>query len=367
MWLGLAIVCVSCGGLGEAKDPNHCLDTYCVGGEASLYYTAYGGRALHDVLVVIDDSVPSSARAPVLEHALRDMMWNLQDFPGDTRYASDLNLALVPASLAANGIIDDVSARLWSADPACLQPSGPYLHDSRFCDSPSNYQGTASDALACAALHMPATGQPSRPMETLRALFDQGGLAESSGFRRKDAQLFLVLVAADDDPAVATDAQRTEYADFLGKLAQDPYSTPAIAVIAPAAAQRLAAFANIMEGAFDDIAADSWSGPAAITQPGESWRDFACIDWPVVDADPTRPGFHPDCYVAERDVSAAGVVESPIPFCRAEGADPDPCWKTTWNPNRCPNNAFEFKIVRSEFACLPSYSIKYQFTCATKL
>jgi hypothetical protein len=33
-WLGLAVVCVSCGGLGEDKDPNHCLDTYCVGGEA---------------------------------------------------------------------------------------------------------------------------------------------------------------------------------------------------------------------------------------------------------------------------------------------------------------------------------------------
>jgi hypothetical protein len=122
-----------------------------------------------------------------------------------------------------------------------------------------------------------------------------------------------------------------------------------------------------MYGAFDDLAADFWSGPNSITQFVEGKPQYACVDWLVVDVDPTQPGVHPDCYVAEHDVSAAGRVENPIPFCQVDGAAADPCWQTRFDLNRCPGTGFEFQIVRSEFACLPSYSIKYQFTCATKL
>jgi hypothetical protein len=319
------------------------------------------------VLVVIDDSVPSSSRAPVLEHALRDMMWTLQDFPGANYFASDLNLALVPASLAANGVINGVSPKLWPDDPACPQPSGPYLHDSRLCDNPSNHQGTTSDALACAALHMPATELPSRPMETIRALLDEGGLANTSGFRRKDAQLNLVVITSEDDPAVASEAQRGEYSDFLAKTTQNPDLMTAIAVVAPEAAQGLAAFTRLMWGEFNDIATDSWSGLSWITQGIERRPAYACVDWPAVDVDPAHPGVHPDCYVAERDIFASGAVERPIAFCKGDGADADPCWETRIDRLRCPASGIEFHIVRSEFACIPSYTIRYLFTCATRL
>jgi hypothetical protein len=366
-WLGLAVVCVSCGGLQESNDPNHCLDTYCVGGEESLAYTAAGGRSLHDVLVVIDDSIAQGPRAPILERALRDMMKSLQNFPGDNLFTTDLNLALVPASLASSGSIDLATARLWPDHPACFQPGAPYLHDARMCDSPSNYQGTADEALACAALHMPATGLASRPLETIRALLAPGGLAESSGFRRKDAQLAVMVVTTEDDPAVASPEQRTEYADFLAHIAQDPDLMPDIAVVAPAAAQGLVGLAKLMRGAFNDIDADAWAGPSWITQERERGLANLCVDWPVVDVDAAHPGAHPDCYVAERDVSESGVVEHPIPFCQGDAADADPCWKTRLDLLRCPDARAEFQIVRSEFACIPSYIIKYQFTCAVNL
>jgi hypothetical protein len=176
------------------------------------------------------------------------------------------------------------------------------------------------------------------------------------------------VVTAEDDPAVASEAQRNEYANFFGKNAQDPYSMPAVAVavVAPTAAQGLSAFAHLMHGSFDDVAADSWSDPEWLTMTGEGERSALCLEWPVVDVDPTQPGVHPDCRAEERDVSAAGVVARPMPFCQGDAADPDPCWETTMDFLRCPLTGLEFKVVRSKFACMPSYWIQYRITCATK-
>lgn len=362
----LSMGCASCGGLDQSPDPNHCLSTYCVGGEKTTYTLAYGGPMPVDVLIAVDGSVPSGPQAPVMERALRAMVERLPDLAEIWLHKMDLNLALVSASLATNATIDGASGGLWPATPLCPQPNGPYLHDARSCDSPSNYQGTLGDALACAALHMPVTGQPGRPLETLRALLAPGGLAETGGFRRKDAPLYLVVITREDDPAAASDALRTEYADALGANAPDWVTM--VAVIAPASAQGLLAFAGLADGAFDDLAATSWTGPAWIAEPhiAVDW-EVPCVDGQIVDAAPEAPGIHPDCFVEERDRSATVLVERPIPFCQGAGADPDPCWKTRPSHGRCPAPGLEFQIVRSEFACMPDYSINYLYTCATNL
>jgi hypothetical protein len=222
-------------------------------------------------------------------------------------------------------------------------------------------------------LHLPVTGLPSRPLETIRALLDQGGLAVSSGFRRKDARLDLVVVTAEDDPTAATEAQRNDFANFVWNLVPDPDWEPSmLAVIAPAGAQGLASLADLMNqsrnrnGAFDDLAADSWSGPEWIAESNVTReRQAACEDRAMADADPSQPGVHPDCYVEEFDFSHALQVEHTIPFCQGNGTDPDPCWRTRLNYDRCPASGIEFQIVRA-FACMPSYSINYAFTCATR-
>ena len=64
-WISAVVLAAasSCGGLGEPVDPYHCRDSYCVGGDVTVSYTAIFNPHLLDMVVVLDDSVPSGPGA----------------------------------------------------------------------------------------------------------------------------------------------------------------------------------------------------------------------------------------------------------------------------------------------------------------
>ena len=366
----MALVWSSCGGIGEPGDPNHCKSTYCVGGEATVSYASHGVPTSLDLLVVLDDSVASGPYAPRLESALRTMMRNKMPYSAWDRYEPDLNVALVPAAMGFENTGASPPSRLWPETAYCPMPSGPFLHTARLCDAPSNILGDWADTVACAALHLPASGQPPSPLETIRSLLEPGGLAETSGFRRKNVPLLLVIVSTQDDPTAADAATLAAYRDFLGTVADPPDEALLAGVVAPTTAKGLSAFAESFgeNGALSEITDESWSAIPFVTEE-HLIRDFfpICIDWPVDDADPNAEGLQPDCVASEihRSLSAART-EQILPRCLDDGSTPKPCWSVSWNPNRCAPDKFEFVVEEAPPVCLPSYVVRYSFTCAIR-
>jgi hypothetical protein len=363
-----ALVCLStaCGGLGEAVDSNHCEDTYCVGGEATDRYTASRPPSPMDLIVVLDDSVVSGPYASRLEGALRELVKNMIS-PNGGLLTADLNVALLPAASGEASTRMPIPSRLWPETPYCAQPSQPFLHAARLCDAPSNFQGDLADALACAALHLPASAEPPRPLEVIRAFLEPGGPAEATDFRRKSAYLLLAIVSSQDDPTLADAQALATYREFLGTVVEHPAEAILTGVVAPAEARGLAGFAASFgeNGAFSEITTESWSAIPFMTNI-RWWGDGRpiCLDWPVADADPNMEGVQPDCVALEIHLSEAGRTEEILPRCSDDGSRPQPCWRTSWD--RCAPNRFEFVVDSPPVACLPSYVVQYSFTCATR-
>ena len=351
----------SCGGLGDAIDPNRCRDSYCVGGDVTVSYTGIFAPQVVDLVVVLDDAVPPGPHAPVLEQALRQTAGYLTDAMNSGTRGIDLNVALVPAAYTAT------SPPLWPASPSCPQPSGPFLHASQMCDAPSNFAGELGDALACAALAMAPSGVAARPLDALHAILAPAGAG--GGFRRPDAFLAVVLVSTSDDPNLATPAEVARQHDYLRGLVVDPDYALTVAVVAPASAQGLVALASSFgdNAWFSDVEASSWP---ALPNTAEyfTWREWwpSCVDATGVDTDPNTDGIQLDCVATELDVSASTRTEAVIPRCPDSGTAAEPCWKVVHDTNRCPVNGLEFLVGGARPQCMPSYAVRYSLTCAVR-
>ena len=277
----------ACGGLAEPVDPYHCSADYCVGGEATG--VAYGNFAPSsvDLLIVIDDAVPSGAGSAPLAQGLREMIANLADFMANGAWGLDLSVAITRAAPPNDSSPSD----LWPVDPTCAQPKGPFLHATQVCDVASNFAGDLSEAVACAATHMMPSGAPPRPMDAVHA-----ALAPASGFRRAGASLFVVVVSSQDDPGLLGADQRAAQHDFLASMVGDPAVGLTLGIVAPASAVGLSSFVGYFDGnaAFSRLEDSTWPAIASTTNDF-GWHEWwpACLDWPVVDADPATDGLQP--------------------------------------------------------------------------
>jgi hypothetical protein len=323
-------------------------------------FTYSDGPVPLDVLILLDDSVQGTAAGPALTSGLAAIAQNLQDDLDDTRFVTDIHVAVVPANLAAMG----ATTRLWPDSQACPQPEGSYLGASLLCGHPSNFQGSLAEALTCAGNHLPSSGQPSQPLESLLALLSPGGLAETTGFRRPNAHLVLGIASATDDPDLGTDAKLATHANALLGLVPDP-SAIDIAVVGPAEAQGLRSFLRKFEGSpYDDLAAPSWPSFSYL-----AWREHhsqVCLIGRI--ADPNDSGTtQPLCVVVERDQSLDGTVaERILPQCPATTADDAlaaPCWRTMVDHLRCSTD-LRMKVIRP--GCRAPGTLEYRATCATE-
>jgi hypothetical protein len=318
------------------------------------------------MVIVIDDSIPSGPYAGRLEKGLREMMQNTLPVTYWGRDNRDINLAIFPAAMG----LDDAgpSQALWPAIPACALPTGSFLHSARLCDAPSNFEGGIVDAVACAVLHLPASGLPPRPLETIRALFAPGGPAEVTQFRRKEAPLLLAIVSSEDDPDGGSSVSATR--DVISTVVDELDYDVLVGVVAPATATGLAGFSKSFggNGAFTDIAADQWSALRSLTDWGLMGGGRPeCLDWPLADADPDADGIQPECVGTEIHQSSAGRTENILPTCPAGGSASGSCWRVSWEPKKCGPVKFQFLVDVPPPACLPDYVIKYTLTCATQL
>jgi hypothetical protein len=365
----VALVCASCGGLTEPNDPNHCLSTGCSGGEQIVSIVAAPPPGPTDMLIVIDDLVPSSPDGAKLEQGLRDMMSSVELDVLSTRRGIDLNLALVSAAMDGDGAAATLPARLWPASSSCAQPNSSFLHATQICGDQSNFFGELSDVVACAALHMTASGKAPRPMAALRAVLDPGGSGERTGFRRPDARLLVAIVSTGDDPDLAAEGAVAGYHDYLAALVNDPDYRLMVGVVAPTAAQGLSSFSKSFgeNGTFSDIAGSSWTSLAEMTYSTREGPSRPCIFWPVVDAKPDVEGIQPDCVATERDWSGTAWTEEILPPCPEDGANLGRCWRLSWDPNRCGPTGFELVVEPRFPVCLPSYPVMYTLTCATRI
>jgi hypothetical protein len=326
-------------------------------------WTANFGAWPLDLLVVVDDRVPSSAAGTALADSMRALAANMQAQIDDPFLGTDIHIAMVPSSPTVGTAIP----RLWPSSDDCQQPAWNYLHAGTLCDSPGNFSAPLADALACAGTHMPASGQPSRPLDVVRTLLSPGGPAETTGFRRPQAALFLAIITAEDDPAVATASERTSYYDSLIQLLHGSDYLE-VAVVAPADAQGLIEFAELFDwiGTADDIAADSWRGLSMLGSPSEAILQNFCVGQHPMAVALRETGQQPDCRVVEHDVSSDGsTTELSIPACPTDGLPSGPCWRAVVDTLRCLSDGVRIEIAPTLIlTCRPSYRIRYQATCA---
>ena len=368
--LGVLLGCAGCGGIGEPPAPIPCTGSDCAGGEADVTFSYYNGSRSIDLLLVIDDRIPTSAFAPTLERELRGVAQTMQLGLDYGRFVADYNVAMIPASWVADAAVSGDGSNLWPVDPPCVQLSGPYFHAGRLCESPSNFQGAIGDTLACAALHLTSSGQASRPFDTVRAVLGPGGPAEQSGLRRKNATLYVIVVASEDDPTLASASAREEYAAFLRELVERPDDQLLVGVVAPASAENLVGLVTQLglPGVFDDLAAQYWRAFAYFDGVETNKSSNFCLDWPIADADPTIAGLQPNCVVVEGDVLAnATVAERITPTCPADGSSSEICWRLTADRTKCPMTGQLVSIGWPSGMCLPNYQIKFTAFCAIQI
>jgi len=103
---------------------------------------------------------------------------------------------------------------------------------------------------------------------------------------------------------------------------------------------RLKAFVDAFgaNGVFESICADSFAPAltAIASTIGQVLRP-KCIEGPLVDKDPNRPGLQPDCAVVDHSFDDQGVETSTVvPSCADEPTAPK-CWQLADDPTDCPS------------------------------
>ena len=356
----------ACGRIGSGLPPgaDSCTDLACRP-TTTASWTANRGPWPLDLLIVLDDSVPSSPAGAALAGALQAVAANLQAQLDVTRYSADIHVAVVPANVA-----DPASAtRLWPTSSGCPEPDGAFLRTSLLCDAPANFSAPLADVLGCAATSLLPSGQPSRPLETVRALLAPGGPAESTGFRRPTRVLSLTIVTATDDAALATEAARTEYHDYLVQRVPDPRSIE-VFVVGPANATGLRELSKKFDQPeIDDVASESWPLLSWVGEPAKIDSLTFCIYQPYAEDGLQATIGRLDCRVSERATALDGSsTETRVPACPADatstGALEAPCWRAVVDTNRCPVSGLLLRIDAPPTGCRSSNRITYQATCA---
>jgi hypothetical protein len=277
---------------GIAEVGHDCSNLACRPTTTVSWTGSYGVSPL-DFLLVVDDSVPAGPAQGALSQAMRDVAENVYEQLQDSHWAKDIHVAVVPANLASNS-----TTRLWPPGQACPQLDRDYLQTTEICGRAPNFTGPLADLLDCAGTHLGSSGQPSRPMETIRALLTPGGLGETMGFRRPSARFLLGLVSTTDDPDLATEAGQADYRDFLLGAVPDSDALE-LAIVAPADAQGLKTSADLFGASaiHGDLAGDSWDWLSSLGGPVQYKLQYLCIEHPVVDLAAPGSPMQPLCFV----------------------------------------------------------------------
>lgn len=356
----------ACGRTPEvaASIPRDCSNLACRPTGTIAWTATLGARPI-DILILLDETVPAGPAGGPLAAAMQAMAASLQAQLDVTRYQADIHVALVPSNLGAAA----TATSLWPMSQACPLDDGAYLHTSTLCDFPANFTTPLPEVLGCASTHLPISGQPSRPMETIRSLFASGGLAQTTGFRRPEATLYLAIVAATDDPALATDAARREYRDFLWQLPAEAGNLEVV-VVAPADAPGLWGLTGIspLYAEFDDLAAPSWDSMSWLAEPAQVDGLGFCIDFPYLDLGSPATGPRPVCNVSELATSPGGSSrERVIATCSEASTTSDaldlPCWRPVKDNNRCPRLGIRIDIRQPPANCRAPDRLRYWASC----
>jgi hypothetical protein len=241
------------------------------------------------------------------------------------------------------------------------------------CGAPPNFSAPLADVLGCASTHLPISGQPSRPMEAIRGLFAPGGLAQTTGFRRPEAPLYLVIVTATDDPALATDAARREYRDFLWQLPVEAGNVEVV-VVAPTDAPGLYGLTGIspLYAEFDDLASPSWAFTSWLAEPAHLTRREFCIDFPYLDLGSPATGPRPVCSLVELATGPDGNSrERTIEACPESGTTNDAldvtCWRPVLDNSKCPGwGGLRIDIRQPQASCRAPDRLEYRATCVVE-
>jgi hypothetical protein len=362
-FMAFLLLAGACGGIeertGGGVDP--CANMACRP-TLTITWTASMGRRPIDLLLVVDDRVPTGPASAAFAKAMNDLAANTQLLLEMDRWASDIHIALVPANLAP----DTSPSQLWPTSQACPLPAGPYVQLSELCDSPINFYGSLADLLACATTHLPTSGLPSRPLDTARALLSPKGLALATGFRRSNGELLLAIVTSEDDPTAAEPGGRKGFVDLVNGLDPDQ-SLFQMAVAAPADAT---GFAELAKALYllgpDNIADAQWPSIGYIADTHRDWTTKLCLD--IVDPNQFLQREQPPlpCTFVERITKTGGETsERPLAECPADTTPAEPCWRAGIDTLRCPVSGVYLEYVEPHQVCRTGDHVTVTATCAT--
>jgi len=323
----LVLVLLGC----ESAEPVASLELSCELQQSS----AFSGRALVDLLLVIDRSPAMADLQPSLQRNLPALMTAIGAARG-----LDARIGVVAADLADGG------ALLTAPRVAgCQPPDDPFL---TYRTRPSgvaatNFNGSLEDATSCIAF-LGTGGAPAQPLAAMRLALSSG---VNPGFIRPDAYLMVIVLTAGDDPG-------TEDLDAIHEflLGIKPQTYILLAAAAVGDASRLQAFTHLAApwGLYADIRGDF----------SDLARPFSYYDdgYPhcLVGSIATTPE-DLACSVTETSLSPT-PVEVALPRCPAAR----PCWSVRTN-SRC-GEYFELVIERDEYPGPTELTARCPAVCA---
>jgi len=226
----------------------------------------------------------------------------------------------------------------------------PYVIDWLHADQTitANYEGTMGEAFARIADVGHAGCATQRPLDAIRRAMEN---PRNFGFRRPEASLVVVVVAARDDAMTSSIEDHAAYVRGLGESHMvffaaivDGAAPRFEAVIAGLPEQR-GTSTQLVGGAFDRAMPRSFS---------HSYSNHElCLEGELLDADPDAPGAQYDCSLADALVENGVVVhERVLPACDAQVTN-KPCWQiSAARPWFCFTelNPMSVKIERRDFA-----------------
>jgi hypothetical protein len=350
------------GGVADSESSDPCANLACRPTTTVSWPAKLGVYAL-DILIVVDDRVPSGPAAATYAKTMQDLADTVKEqiSEGPLKLAN-LHIALVTSNQPTTPML------LWPEIEACQKPTGAFLQTSLLCEAPTNFQGPFADILTCASANVYPSGRPSRPLETLHALLAPGGLAETTGFRRPEATLLLAVITSEDDPALADPSAQGEHRDFIIHLVQDPENL-AVSVVAPRNAKGLSDFTSSFWAFFEELEADTWINLPGLAGPAHYYLKGNCFRQVELVPSAISNGQKATCLVRRRDTSPDGhSVERVIPECILGTSTETTCWRAVRDEIRCPSRpslAIRLVIHDPPPACRAPDVVTYTGTCAT--
>jgi len=369
-------------------------------------------RAL-DILFVVDNSPAMEPLRDVLARNLRKMISVLPNLEGGV---PNVHIGVISTAVGTGG--RDAGADcdvglgdgglLWGNDPTfgaratvvggtsngCGLAEGARWIEDHWCangtDHDSNYSGDLVDVFSCLAGAMGTNGcGASQPLQALRLVLAPEANSANKGFLRENAYLFIIIISNQDDssPVPVEDIVATINQAKPRPLEQIlvsgviPWSRGSDAgadagACATTSAPRLKEFIDAYgyNGQASSVCEDDFTD--AMTQLGDDMVrriNLACVNQPLVDADPNTPGIQPDCH-ATLQFSEDPLVQAGCPATVSQNISipecldpitglpldptypqpesiPDtgrPCWYLVYdgNPNTgCPNSFKNQKLA----------------------